>query len=97
MLNTFVLVGAVTGVPTYHRTKIEFTVTCDRSFREEGGMKTQDSFTVYAWKGIGDEIASLLRYGVIVAVKGRLRMEEGKCILMAEHISIERNMGIQGM
>ncbi|MEE3488879.1 MAG: single-stranded DNA-binding protein [Bulleidia sp.] len=103
-MNDCVLIGRVAAKPEIRTTSRGNTVAdmvldVDRNFRNEDGTRDKDTFQITLWKGIAEEIASTVKIGQMVAVKGRLtgnaNEKEGRTWyntnIIAERVDILRN------
>lgn len=95
MLNTFVLVGVIQEKAVRQGRDCTFRILCDRSFREDTGLSKQDEFTVKVWRGMADEISDIVDAGMLAAVKGRMRMEDGRIVLIAEQVSFDHRRSVK--
>ena len=90
MLNSFSLCGMIDGCAEKSRTSAEFYLIVERNFREENGLRNSDRFRIKIWRGMADEINSIVEDGTLAAVKGRMKVENGEIVLIAEQVSVDR-------
>ena len=92
MFNQIALVGVLKSLPTaFSKDGHKYShidVEVERSYRDSNSQPIYDTFTIYLWRGISDVITERYPVGTTVGIKGRLEKEDGRCIIMAERVSI---------
>ncbi|MBR2812963.1 MAG: single-stranded DNA-binding protein [Solobacterium sp.] len=80
MFNLFVVIGRVAEISRHKPTDRPYAVTdlildSTRPYVSENGTPIVDRYRVRLWRGIGEECASVLQKGDIIAVKGRIQSD----------------------
>lgn len=83
MINQFILVGAIKEMPLENE---KFKLEVKRNYKNMSGEFENDVFDCYIWLAISKRIMLSCKMGDVVAVKGRLVGEDGKCNIIAEQI-----------
>ena len=89
-MNSCFLVGHIEQMPVSDRPgpfqRATMKIRCTRPYAEADGSFVEDLFSVSLWRGIADDTCSTCKAGDPVAVKGRLIMQDGQPIIVAEHV-----------
>jgi len=77
MINNAIIVGRLTRDPQVHQagaaTVVNFTVACDRNYKNQQGEKEADFIPVVAWRKTAEIIAKYANKGTLVAIQGYLQ------------------------
>lgn len=81
MINSVTLVGRLTADPELRHTSSgnavgNFSVACERSFKNNSGEKEVDFVPVVVWRGLAENCGNYLAKGKLVAVHGRLQIRK---------------------
>lgn len=79
MLNKIIVIGRLTKDPELRNIPsgvscTNFTVACERNYKNQQGEKETDFIPVVTWRGLADNCAKYLVKGRLVAVSGRLQV-----------------------
>ncbi|MBR0386073.1 MAG: single-stranded DNA-binding protein [Erysipelotrichaceae bacterium] len=90
MLNQVIMIGKVSSFPQRNEKDFvlaSFTMEVERPYCEPDGSHRIDVFPVVLWRGVADVISEKHHLGEVVAVKGRLEMNNGIMEIIAERVS----------
>lgn len=82
MLNQVVIVGRIS-----HMTDSKITLAVPRPYKNEAGVYDTDFIPVRIKGGIAENILAYCKKTDVVGVKGRLEVDHGKLLLLAEKVS----------
>lgn len=82
MLNQVVIIGRIS-----HITDSKVTVAVSRPYKNEAGVYDTDFIPVKMKGGIAENILAYCKKTDVVRVKGRLEVDHGKLLLLAEKVS----------
>lgn len=91
-MNYVQVVGRIHALPKVTKalntqySKIEVTVKSN--FRNSCGQFRDDVFDIYLWKGMKSDLLASSSIGSWVGIKGRLELDEGKIVIIAEHVEV---------
>jgi single-strand DNA-binding protein len=82
MLNQVVIAGRIS-----HMTDSKITLAVSRPYKNEAGIYDTDFIPVKIKGGIAETVLAYCKKTDVVGVKGRLEVDHGKLILVAEKVS----------
>ncbi len=88
MINQLLLVGVIKKMPMFDKMmdNNEFIVEVKRNYKNVEGVFEKDCFRCHLWVAISKKISLNCKEGDVVAIKGRLVDNEGKCDILAEQV-----------
>ena len=92
-MNFIQLVGKITEQPVKINSKTtsshsDMKLAVHSNFREFNGHYRIDEFTIKLWKGVSDQICESYEPDRLVAVKGRVEIENSAYVIIAESVEI---------
>ncbi len=92
-MNFIQLVGKITEKPVKINSKTtsshsNMKIAVHSNFREFNGQYRIDEFTIQLWKGVSDQICESCEPDRLVAIKGRVEIEEDGYVIIAESVEI---------
>lgn len=91
MMNYFMILGRLTKDPKMEEIENKKHLTCKlavpRSYKNAEGIYETDFLPVVMFDNIADNVNNYIKKGDLIAVKGHMREENGKLVLIAEKVS----------
>jgi len=81
MLNNIDIMGRLTKAPELRYTQngtpvCNFSIACERDFKNPDGSKQVDYFDIVAWRNVGEFVNKYMTKGRMAVIDGRLQMRD---------------------
>lgn len=92
-MNFVQIVGRITELPMKrnhqgNESYSEMKLAVKKNFKTESHNGDTQEFVVILWRGISDQISNVCSEDELVAIKGRLELDNGQYTVVAEHIEV---------
>lgn len=85
MINQLFLIGQIKEMP-FGEESNEVIIEVKRNYKNIDGIFEKDCFRCHLWIALSKRIIAKCKQGDLVAVKGRLVDDNGKCNILAEQV-----------
>lgn len=85
MINQLFLIGQIKEMPEGEDSN-KFILEVKRNYKNSEGVFEKDCFTCHLWIALSKRIMTKCKQGDLVALKGRLVDDNGKCNILAEQV-----------